>query len=56
MAIVVIEGAVEADLPGLLAIYNDVILHSTAVYTEAPETLAQRQSWWRQRRVVSQFK
>ena len=37
---IVIEDAVEADLPGLLAIYNDVILHSTAVYTEAPETQA----------------
>ena len=41
---IVIEDAVEADLPGMLAIYNDVILHSTAVYTDAPETLAQREN------------
>jgi L-amino acid N-acyltransferase YncA len=47
---IVIEDAVEADLPGILAIYNYVILHSTAVYTDAPETLEQRETWWRQRR------
>ena len=37
------------DVPGILAIYNDVIATSTAVYTEAPATLADRQEWFAQR-------
>jgi len=41
--------ATSADLPGLLAIYNDVIATSTAVYTTEPATLDDRTSWWRQR-------
>jgi phosphinothricin acetyltransferase len=42
---VLIRDATEADLPGILAIYNDVIATSTAVYTEAPATLEDRQAW-----------
>lgn len=41
-----IRPATEADLPDILAIYNDAILHTTAVYDYTPHTLAMRQSWW----------
>jgi L-amino acid N-acyltransferase len=44
-----IHDAAEADLPGLLAIYNDVIAHSTAVYSSLPVTLEERTAWWRAR-------
>ena len=37
------------DLPGLLAIYNDVIATSTAIYSEAPSTLEDRTAWWQTR-------
>lgn len=39
----------EDDLPGLLAIYNDVLLHSTAIYREEPATLDERRGWWQAR-------
>ena len=38
------------DLPGLVAIYNDVIANSTAVYSSQPVTLEERQQWWQARR------
>jgi L-amino acid N-acyltransferase len=41
-----IEDAKEADLPGILAIYNDVIARSTAVYSPDPVTLENRFEWW----------
>jgi L-amino acid N-acyltransferase YncA len=44
-----IRDAVEGDLPGLLAIYNDVIATSTAVYAYAPVNLENRAQWWRTR-------
>ncbi len=44
-----IRDAQESDLPGLVAIYNDVIATSTAVYSEAPVTLQDRQQWREQR-------
>jgi L-amino acid N-acyltransferase YncA len=37
------------DLPGLLAIYNEVIATSTAIYTEQPATLEDRVAWWNAR-------
>ena len=37
------------DLPGILAIYNDVIATSTAVYSETVATLDDRHAWWRGR-------
>lgn len=46
----VIDDLLEADLPALLAIYNDVIATSTAVYCERPTTLAERREWWQARR------
>lgn len=41
--------ATEADMPGLLAIYNEVIATSTAVYSSLPSTLEERLQWWRAR-------
>ncbi|TSD67995.1 N-acetyltransferase [Inquilinus sp. KBS0705] len=42
----------EADLPLVLDIYNDVILHTTAVYSEQPHTLAMRQTWFNERKAA----
>ena len=44
-----VRDAMESDLPGLLAIYNDVIANSTAVYTDTPVTLDDRRQWWQTR-------
>ena len=46
-----IRAASEADLPGILAIYNDVIATSTAVYTSEPSTLEERRTWFSARHV-----
>ena len=40
-----VRAAAPADLPGILAIYNDMIARSTAVYASAPVTLAERAAW-----------
>jgi L-amino acid N-acyltransferase YncA len=40
-----------ADHEGILAIYNDVIATSTAVYSFSPETLEDRRAWLESRRV-----
>jgi len=45
-----IRSAREADLAGILAIYNDVIAASTAVYTSQPATLDERRAWFSARR------
>src|SRR5215471_4989921 len=44
-----VRAAVPADLPGILAIYNDVIARSTAVYALAPVTLGERTAWFEAR-------
>jgi phosphinothricin acetyltransferase len=44
-----IRDATEADLPGLVAIYNEIIATSTAIYSNEPVTLADRREWWRAR-------
>ncbi len=41
-----IRQAVEADLPQILDIYNEVILHTTAVYDYEPHTLEMRKQWF----------
>ncbi|MFQ3617484.1 MAG: N-acetyltransferase family protein [Cyanobacteriota bacterium] len=41
-----IRPATEADVPGILAIYNEAILNTTAVYDYEPHTLAMRQAWF----------
>ncbi len=45
-----LRDADDADLPGILAIYNEVIAHSTAVYATEPVTLAERRAWFAARR------
>jgi phosphinothricin acetyltransferase len=41
-----IREANESDLPQLLEIYNDIILHTTAVYDYEPHTLEMRKQWF----------
>lgn len=43
---VIIRTATEADLPGILDIYNDAILHTTSVYDYKPHTLDMRTQWF----------
>ncbi|TMI72299.1 MAG: N-acetyltransferase family protein [Bacteroidetes bacterium] len=45
-----IREAIETDLPQLLAIYNDIILHTTAVYDYEPHTLEMRKQWFEMKR------
>lgn len=40
-----IREAQVADLPEILALYNDMVLHSTTVYNETPQTLEMRHQW-----------
>jgi hypothetical protein len=40
-----IEDARDDDLPAILAIYNEVMRTSTAIYREEPATLEERQAW-----------
>ncbi len=42
----IVRSAREEDLPQLLDIYNDIILHTTAVYEYEPQTLEMRMQWW----------
>jgi len=44
-----LRDAAEADLAGLVAIYNDVIATSTATYTSTLVTLEDRRQWWHAR-------
>jgi L-amino acid N-acyltransferase len=41
-----IRAATNADLQAILAIYNDVVANTTAIYDERPSTLDERQSWF----------
>jgi L-amino acid N-acyltransferase len=43
---VIIRDAFEDDLEAILAIYNDVIVNTTAVYSEKPHTLQMRKDWY----------
>lgn len=42
-----------SDLPGILAIYNEVVATSTAIYAFEPSTLAERREWFESRRSKS---
>ena len=44
-----IRHATEADLASMLAIYNDVVATSTAIYRDDPMPLDEYQAWWRSR-------
>ena len=46
----VVRDAETTDLPQILAIYNEVIATSTAVYATAPASLEERGEWFEQRR------
>ena len=41
-----IRPATREDLPGILEIYNDAVLHTTATYDYEPRTLEHRQAWF----------
>ncbi|MGE7664626.1 N-acetyltransferase family protein [Ureibacillus composti] len=45
-----IREATPKDLSDILEIYNDAILHTTAVYTYKPQTLESRQAWYEQKK------
>jgi L-amino acid N-acyltransferase YncA len=47
---VTLRDAIELDLSAILEIYNDVILTTTAVYSEKPHTLEMRTAWFRERK------
>ena len=44
-----IREATEADVPAILEIYNEAVLHTTATADEAPLTLDDRLEWFRER-------
>ena len=44
---ITIRHATENDLPEILVIYNEVILHTTAVYDYEPHSLEMRQQWFK---------
>jgi L-amino acid N-acyltransferase YncA len=44
------DDAVEDDLPAILAIFNEVVATSTAIYRDGPFTLADRARWLAERR------
>ena len=45
-----IREATPKDLMDILEIYNEAILHTTAVYTYKPQTLESRQNWYDQKK------
>ena len=44
-----VRTATEADLPGMLTIYNEIVRNSSAVYTEQEATLEDRRAWLAER-------
>lgn len=44
---IAIRHATENDLPEILVIYNDVIMHTTAVYDYEPHTIEMRKQWFK---------
>jgi L-amino acid N-acyltransferase YncA len=44
-----IQDATAAELGGIVAIYNEVIATSTAIYADEPVTLDERRAWWQAR-------
>lgn len=46
---ILMRDAAEADLPVILDIYNDVIVNTTAVYSEKPHSLQMRRDWYQDR-------
>lgn len=54
MSEIVIRPAVEADLPAILAIYNDAVATTTAIWNDHLSDLNGRRDWW-QGRVAQGF-
>lgn len=48
-SIMLIRPATHADLPGILEIYNDAVLNTTATYDYEPRTLEHRTQWFEER-------
>jgi phosphinothricin acetyltransferase len=46
----IIRDALDTDLPAILAIFNDAVLNTTAIWLDSPVDLANRQSWLDARR------
>jgi phosphinothricin acetyltransferase len=44
-----IRDAVEGDLHEITAIYNDIVMTSTAIYRDEPATVTERLDWWQAR-------
>jgi L-amino acid N-acyltransferase len=44
-----IRVAVQADFDQITAIYNDVLINSTAIYNDRPASISDRIAWWRAR-------
>jgi L-amino acid N-acyltransferase YncA len=44
-----IRDAVLDDFDAITTIYNDVLMHSTAIYSNQPATMEDRIAWWRAR-------
>ncbi|ANH03506.1 MULTISPECIES: GNAT family N-acetyltransferase [Shinella] len=47
---ITIRDAVEADLPGIMEIYNDAVANTTAIWNEAVVDLDNRRAWFSARR------
>jgi L-amino acid N-acyltransferase YncA len=47
---ITLRNATESDLPAILEIYNDIILTTTAVYSEESHTLQMRLDWFNERK------
>ena len=46
----IVRPATEADVPAILDIYNEAILHTTATFDIEPQTLDERLQWFRETR------
>src|SRR5277367_1742947 len=46
----IIRDAIETDLQAITAIYNEVLLNSTAIYRDEPATVEERTAFWRTRK------
>src|SRR3954463_11108214 len=43
---IVVRHALRADVPGILEIYNEAVVHTTASYDYEPRTLEHRLAWF----------
>jgi L-amino acid N-acyltransferase YncA len=46
---IIISNATERDLQPILDVYNEAIIHTTAVYQEETHTLAMRRKWFKEK-------